>query len=47
MEVAIYLMALFDTFLLICVAIDISSIKEMAKKIRLIEKQVSEGHKCP
>lgn len=42
MVLAIYLLAVFDTFLLISVTIDVARIKKMIEKIRLIEKNVDD-----
>ncbi|MBQ1365171.1 MAG: hypothetical protein IIY60_05075 [Clostridia bacterium] len=42
MITAIYLLAAFDTVLLINVAIDVARIKKMNEKIRLIEKNVDD-----
>lgn len=42
MVLAIYLLAVFDTLLLISVTIDVARIKKMIEKIRLIEKENSD-----
>ena len=42
MITAIYLLAAFNTVLLINVAIDVARIKKMNEKIRLIEKNVDD-----
>lgn len=42
MEIAIYMLVVFDTILLINVAIDVARIKKMNEKIRLIERNVDD-----
>lgn len=45
MVLAIYLLAVFNTFLLISVTIDVARIKKkMIEKIRLIEKEDKNGN---
>ena len=44
MMTAIYLLAAFNTVLLISVSIDVARIKKMVEKIRLIEKQDGDGN---